>query len=148
MERGIRVVHGRHLNQVTLKPINSSGGCLTGCAWRGCNSEGTKGCFWHSDGKALQSPGPTTEPRNPGTPKVHFKVRNMPFWTPRKKGPKSQLKCPKRTTFGQLTCPKMVILGHLNWLFGPFSGGGGAKWHFQTLKCTFGVSGFRGSGAL
>ena len=36
------------------------------------------------------------------TPKVHFKVRKMPFSTPRKKGPKSQLKCPKKSLFGEL----------------------------------------------
>ena len=41
-----------------------------------------------------------TEPRNPETPKVHFKVRKMPFSTPRKKGPKSQLKCPKSPFLG------------------------------------------------
>ena len=44
--------------------------------------------------RVLQTPRPATEPRNPETPKVHFKVREMPF---------------------------------------------------STLKCTFGVSGFRGS---
>ena len=27
----------------------------------------------------LQTPSPPTEPRNPETPKVHFKVRKMPF---------------------------------------------------------------------
>ena len=51
----------------------------------------------------LQTPWPATEPRNPETPKVHLKVRKMPFWTPRKNG------------------------------------------IFRTFKCTFGVSGFRGS---
>ena len=50
--------------------------------------------------RLLQSPGPPAEPRNPGTPKVHFKVRKMPFSTPRKKGPKSQLKCPKSPFWG------------------------------------------------
>ena len=41
------------------------------------------------------------EPRNP---KVHFKVRKMPFWTPRKNGPQSPFKCPKNVLFW----------GHLN----------------------------------
>ena len=29
--------------------------------------------------------------------------------------------------------------------WGPFSGGGGRQWHFRTLNCTNGVSGFQGS---
>ena len=32
----------------------------------------------------LQTPRPATEPRNPETPKVHFKVRKMPFGSPEK----------------------------------------------------------------
>ena len=60
----------------------------------------------------------------PETPKVLFKVRKMPFSTPRKKGPKSQLQCPKSPFWGF-----------------KFS----RKWHFSDFKVHFGVSGLRGS---
>ena len=73
--------------------------------------------------KAKKSPSPPAEPRNPETPKVHFKVRKMPFSTPRKKGPKSQLKCPKSPFFGELKCPKTGFLDILIDFWGPFSGG-------------------------
>ena len=33
----------------------------------------------HHPAPVLQTPGPPTEPRNPETPKVHVKVRKMPF---------------------------------------------------------------------
>ena len=49
-----------------------------------------------SASKLANAQSPPTEPRNPGTPKVHFKVRKMPFWTPRKNGIFRALKC----TFG------------------------------------------------
>ena len=81
----------------------------------------------------LQSPNPPTEPRNPETPKVHSKVQRMPFSTPRKKGPKSQLKCPKSP------------------FLGPFFRGG-RKRHFSYFKMHFwgfGVPGLcRGTGRL
>ena len=91
----------------------------------------------------LQTPGPSTEPRNPETPKVHFKVRKMPFSTPQRKGPKSQLKCPK-TPFLDILIPPNGVFGNFNWLLGPFFWGV-ENGIFRTLKCTFGVSGFRGS---
>ena len=61
----------------------------------------------------LQSPSPPTEPRNPEAPKVHFKVRKMPFWTFRKNGPKSQLKCPK-SPFLDILIPNNGLFGHFN----------------------------------
>ena len=98
----------------------------------------------------LQKARPATEPRNPETRKVHFKVRKMPFRTPPKNGPKSQLKCPKTKKKGRLGGIKMShkngLFGHFNWLLGGLFSGG-PRWIFWTLNCTFRVSGFRGSGA-
>ena len=50
----------------------------------------------------------------------------------------------KKPVFWKLKCPKNGLFWHFNWLLGPFfrrvQNG-----IFQTFKCTFGVSGFRGS---
>ena len=67
----------------------------------------------------LPTPRPATEPRNPETPKVHFKVRKMSCSTPPEKWAQRSIKMSKKSLFGPLI--------------------------FRTLKCTFGVSGFRGS---
>ena len=91
----------------------------------------------------LQTPQPATEPRKPETPKVHFKVRKMPFWTPRKNRPKSQLKCPK-ALFLDILIPQKRASWTFKLTFEAIFPGG-PKWHFLDFKCTFGVSGFQGS---
>ena len=85
----------------------------------------------------LQTPRPSTEPQNPETPKVHFKVRKMPFWTPRQNDPQSQLKCPKTHSW-TFVFPKNGFFGHFNWLLEPFCRGV-QNGIFRILKCTFGV---------
>ena len=82
--------------------------------------------------ESCKTPRPATEPRNLQTPKVHFKVRKMPFGPPEKMAPKVLgIKMPKKTGF----------LDILIDFWGHFSG-----WSkngiFRTLKCTFGVLGF------
>ena len=47
----------------------------------------------------LQMPRPATEPRNPETPKVHSKVRKMPFSTPREKWARKPIKMSKKSLF-------------------------------------------------
>ena len=71
----------------------------------------------------LQTPWPATEPRNPETPKVHLKVRKMPFWTPRKNAPKSQLKCPKSLFLDIFTSQKQAFWDILIDFWGHFSRG-------------------------
>ena len=90
------------------------------------------------NGQGLQTPRPAAERGNPETPKVHLKVRRMPFSTPRKNGPNSQLKCPKMS-------PETGFLDILIDFWGHFSGG--SKWHFSDFEMhsSFGVSGFRRS---
>ena len=87
----------------------------------------------------LQTPRPATEPRklgrNPETSKVHFKVRKMPFWTPRKNGPKSQLKCPKSPFFCLFIVPKRGFLDILV-DFRPILSRG-PKWHISDFKMHF-----------
>ena len=91
----------------------------------------------------LQTPGPPTEPRNPKTPKVHFEVRKMPFWNPRKIGPKSQLKCPKGPFLGTFKSPKRDFWDILIDFWGQFSGA--PKWHFSDFKMHFWGFGVPGS---
>ena len=85
-------------------------------------------------------PRPATEPRNPKSPKVHFKVRKIPFWT-RKNGRKSQFKCPP---FSDMLSPQKCICWTFKLTFGAIFPGV-QNGIFRTLKCTFGVLGFRGS---
>ena len=92
----------------------------------------------------LQMPRPATEPRNPETPKPQkciLKSKQCHFGPPRKMAPKSIIKCPKSLFWG-VKMSQNGLFGHFIWGFGAIFSGG-SKW--QTLKCTFGVSGFRGS---
>ena len=73
---------------------------------------------------------------------MHFKVRKCHFGPPEKWQQKS-VKMSKEPVFGQFDSPKMDFLDILTDFWGHFSGG--PKWHFRTLNCTFGVSGFQGS---
>ena len=88
----------------------------------------------------LQTPRPATEPRTPKSPKVHFKVRKIPFWT-RKNGRKSQFKCPP---FSDMLSPQKCICWTFKLTFGAIFPGV-QNGIFRTLRCTFGVLGFRGS---
>ena len=57
--------------------------------------------FWkHFTAPNLQSLNPPTEPRNPETPKVDFKLRKMPFWPPSEKWPEKSIKMSKKPVFG------------------------------------------------
>ena len=58
----------------------------------------------------LQSPRPATEPRIPETLEVHFKVGKMSFVTPpRKNGPKSQIKYPKKSVWGNQNVQRRTL---------------------------------------
>ena len=43
-------------------------------------------------------------------PKVHFKVRKMPFWTPRKDWPQKSMKMSKKSFFWTFNSPKRDFL--------------------------------------
>ena len=64
----------------------------------------------------------------------------MPFWTTQKKGPQSQLKCPKSPFVG-FKIPQNGLLDILIDFWGPFSGG--SKMAFFGLSKA--LWGFRGS---
>ena len=65
----------------------------------------------------LQTPRPATEPRNSETPKLHCKVRQMPFWTPRRKLPQKSIKMSRKPVFGR---PKTGFLDILIDFWGHF----------------------------
>ena len=92
----------------------------------------------------LQSPSPPTEPQNPKTPKVHSKVRKNAILDPPEKGPQKSTKMSKKPIFRIKMSEKMGFLDILIDFWGPFFGGV-QNGTFRTLKCIFGVLGFRGS---
>ena len=81
--------------------------------------------------------------QSPGTPKPQkfiLKSEKCHFGPPGK-WPKKSIKMSKKSLFGHFKSPK---IGHFNWLLGPFFWGV-QNCILRTLKCTFGVWGFRGS---
>ena len=85
-----------------------------------------------------------TEPEILEFQKVHFKIRKMPFWPPKKMAPKSQLNGPKTPEKSILNAPKRHFFGPFNWLFGAIFLGG-QNGIFRALKCTFWNSRILGS---
>ena len=83
----------------------------------------------------LQSPRPATEPRNLENPKVHFKVREMPFWTPRPGNMAPKANVQKVPFFLGTKMSQNRLFGHFKAIFS------GAP------KMAFFVLGFRGSKA-
>ena len=66
---------------------------------------------------------PHTELEIPEFQKVHFKVRKMPFWSPKKVAPKSQLNGPKSAILGAFKCTSQMFSDHLIDFLGPLSWG-------------------------
>ena len=95
-------------------------------------------------GAYLQAPWPATEPRNPETPKVHLKVRKMPFWNPPDKWPQKSIKMSKQPGFGHFNSPKTGFLDILIDFWGHFSRGSKMAF-FGLLNALLGFRGFRGS---
>ena len=87
--------------------------------------------------------------QSPGTPKPQKRIslrseKKKPFWTPRKKGPTSQLKCAKSPfCFGTFYFPIKGPFGHLIDCWGHFSGGSKVLF-FRTLNKRFGGFGVPG----
>ena len=92
---------------------------------------------------SVLSAGPPTEPRNAKTPKVHFRVRKMPFWTPQEKWAQQSIKMSKSPFFDN--SPGMDFLDLIDFWAHFFARGSTMDGIFRTLKCTSVVSGFQGS---
>ena len=83
----------------------------------------------------------------PETPKLHFKVPKMPFWTPPPKdGPQKSIIKRDKIPLLHILIPQKWTVGTFYLTFGAVFPGG-PKWHFFGLSTALlgGVSGFRGS---
>ena len=81
-------------------------------------------------------------PRTPKPQKCILKSEKCHFGPPGK-WPQKSIKISKQSIFGGIKMSKNGALDILIDFWGHFPGG--PKWHFGTLKCTFGVLEFRGS---
>ena len=99
--------------------------------------------FWWRRGVAIALP--PTEPRNPETPKCILKSKKKyALLDPLNKWPQKSIIMSTKSVFGELKCPRKDFLDIFIDFWGHFFRGVRNR-TLRTLRCTFGVSVFRGS---